>query len=243
VSRDRNDNVCERLFSYFLGEMTDEEIRAFHAHLSDCPTCREELKELGQVWDALPHAMTELELPEQLKSEVLGPLLKDQAQSKPAYPVKPGKRRYRFYAAAAVLALLIGSAGLVEVSQWRNRSLTHSDNLHLPAEVLERYSLKPFDPAVPAASGQVWLTAKGGSMELVLQTSGLPALEGEQAYQVWLVKNGNRLNCGTFRVDSQGNGVLTYKIEEEERLFDAIGITLEPDSGGSKPRGKKVLGT
>jgi hypothetical protein len=224
--------------------MTDEEKRAFHAHLSDCPACREELKELGQVWDALPHAMAELEPPERLKSEVLGPLLKDGAQSKPAsFSIKPGKRRYRLYAAAAVLVLLIGSAGLFEVFHWRNQSPTHSDNLHLPAEVLERYSLKPFDPAVPAASGQVWLTAKGGSMELVLQTSGLPALQGEQAYQVWLVKNGDRLNCGTFRVDSQGNGVLTYQIEEEERQFDAIGITLEPDSGGSEPRGKKVLGT
>lgn len=239
----RDDNVCERLFSYFLGEMTDEEQRAFHAHLSDCPACREELRELGQVWDALPHTMEQLELPERLKSEVLGPLLKDQAQSKPVSATKPGKRRYRLYAAAVILALALGFAGMAEVSDWRNRSLTHSDNLHLPAEVLERYSLKPFDPAVPAASGQVWLTAKGGSMELVLQTSGLPALKGEQAYQVWLVKNGDRLNCGTFRVDSQGNGVLTYKIEEEERQFDAIGITLEPDSGGSKPRGKKVLGT
>lgn len=223
--------------------MTEEEMLAFHAHLSECPACQEELKELRQVWDALPYTMTELELPEQLKSEVLAPMLQEKTKS----DLKPlAKRRsgpvWR-YAAAVVLVLVIGFTGLFGVSQWRKEALTHPEDLHLPAEVLQKYSLKPFDSAMPGASGQVWLTEKGGRLELVLQTSGLSALQGEQAYQVWLVKDGNRLNCGTFRVDSQGNGVLTYKIDEHERQFDAIGITLEPDSEGSKPRGKKVLGT
>jgi hypothetical protein len=223
--------------------MTEEETQVFHAHLSECPACQEELKELRQVWDALPYTMTELELPEQLKSEVLAPILQEQTKPKAKPPAKRRNRHVWRYAAAVVLVLAVGFTGWFGVSQWRNEELTHSEDLHLPAEMLQKYSLKPFDPAIPAASGQVWLTEKGGKIELVLQTSGLPALQGEQAYQVWLVKDGNRLNCGTFRVDSQGNGVLTYKIDEHERQFDAIGITLEPDSGGTKPRGKKVLGT
>ncbi|TMV49059.1 hypothetical protein FE783_15430 [Paenibacillus mesophilus] len=239
----RVDNPCEQVFSFFLGEMTEEETLAFHAHLSECPACQEELKELRQVWDALPYTMTELELPEQMKSEVLTPILQKQAKPASKRPARPGNRHVWRYAAAALLVLVIGFTGLFGLSQWRKDALTHSEDLHLPAEVLQKYSLKPFDPAMPAASGQVWLTEKGGRMELVLQTSGLSALQGEQAYQVWLVKDGNRLNCGTFRVDSQGNGVLTYKIDEHERQFDTIGITLEPDSGGNKPRGKKVLGT
>ncbi|MEB3100594.1 anti-sigma factor [Ferviditalea candida] len=68
-------------------------------------------------------------------------------------------------------------------------------------------------------------------------------IKGDEAYQVWLIKDGIRHNAGTLRADHQGNGVLTYRLNGDDKAFDAIGITLEPDSHGTRPRGKKVLGT
>ncbi|MEF3306824.1 anti-sigma factor [Paenibacillus sp. GYB003] len=253
----------ERLLSFFIGELTGEEKRAFEAHLAECPECREELKRLRQVWDTIPYSMTEIDPPEQLKSEVLGTILREHpaadalsameeenasapAQAKAPAPApaaeRSGKRKPWRYAAAAVAAVAIGLAGWNGLSDRLHREPGHAE-LHVPSEMVERYSLKSFDPAVPGATGQAWLMKKGDSMQLVLQTSGLPSLTGNEAYQVWLVKNGERHNCGTFRVDDKGNGIMTYPIDDDDRTFDTIGITLEPDSKGTLPRGKKVLGT
>ncbi|WP_028549475.1 anti-sigma factor [Paenibacillus sp. UNC451MF] len=252
-----NDN-CDRLFSFFLGELPIEEKRAFVSHLPGCPACRKELKQLNQVWDTLPYSMAEMEPPSQLKSEVLGTIfqenpVRDASSAPEPMPalvprIIPGNtsrrsnRRFWPYAAAAVMIVLLGFVGWTEVTERLDRASGQSD-LHIPAQLVEQYSLKSFDPTIPAAVGQAWLMKKGDSMELMLQMSGLPSLQGNQAYQVWLVKNGSRHNSGTFRVDANGNGVLTYVIDKDNLAFDTIGITLEPDSEGTQPRGKKVLGT
>lgn len=269
-------DVCETLFSFFLGELPETAKKAFEAHLPGCSACREQLIQLQQTWDTLPFSSEELEPPEQLKSEVLGAILReypaDDAVAAPtpdpehsfapmqvpanvpesaapahanaqAYSAgKRGNRSIWRYAAAVAIVLLVGVAGWTEVSKRLEKPSGRSE-LHIPSQLLEQYSLKSFDPTIPAAAGRAWIMKKGNSMELVLQTSGLPRLQGNQVYQVWLVKNGERNNCGTFRVDPEGNGVLTYVIDEQDRAFDTIGITLEPDSEGKQPRGKKILGT
>ncbi|CAG7644465.1 anti-sigma factor domain-containing protein [Paenibacillus allorhizosphaerae] len=295
-------NRCEQLISFFLGEMTEEEEKAFERHMSECSDCREELMQLQEAWSVIPYSMDPLEPQAELKVETLGAILdgsegkpvateilpehterlkyqRSEEQSQAVAPYEPSQQapavrpepseaqpvpavRYeqvvkrpetvlerirrrspRYAAAAVLLVLLLGYAGWLQLSQWQQQDPRAQPDLQLPAHVLGAYNLKPFDPAMPAARGQAWLMKQGGTMQLVLQASGLPELQGEQAYQVWLVKNGDRVNGGTFRVDAQGNGVLTYKIDEAERSFDTIGITLEPDPKGTKPRGKKVLGT
>ncbi|MDF2720616.1 MAG: hypothetical protein K0Q59_291 [Paenibacillus sp.] len=234
---------CEQLFAYFLGELAGEEKQAFQMHLTVCPSCREELDGLRQVWDALPYTMPQLELPEQIKEEVLGAVIHSEKDRQPVPRTERNRKRSWMYATAIALVVLVGSAGWIEAIRWRGETLRPIEQAIMPAEVMQQISLKPFDPSIPQAGGQVWLTSKGGQIELVMHASGLPVLQGEQAYQVWLIKNGDRHNGGTFRVDSQGNGVLTYRMSEDVRQFEAIGITLEPDAAGTKPRGKKVLGT
>jgi hypothetical protein len=54
------------------------------------------------------------------------------------------------------------------------------------------------------------------------------------------MRDGRRSNAGTFRVDDSGLGVLTVGIRPDER-FDTVGVTLEPDAGGTEPRGRKVV--
>jgi hypothetical protein len=242
-------HLCDRLFAIFLGDLTEEEKQAFERHLIACSDCQEELKQLKQTWDTLPYSMDEQEPPPELKSEVLGAILNGHSNPQPlsSHPIGHHRRRSRTarnYAVASAIAalLLLGSAGIYGVSHWPKTPEVQSD-LSLPAQMVKQISLKSFDASSPGARGQAFLMQKGDSLQLVLQASGLPELQGEQAYQVWIVKSGNRLNGGTFRVDPQGNGVLTFKFDVDNREFDTIGITLEPDPLGTKPRGKKVLGT
>ena len=73
---------------------------------------------------------------------------------------------------------------------------------------------------------------------LVVQASDLPALSGNEAYQVWLIKDGQPINAGTF-LSGDGKGALTYTMEPGD--YDMVAITLEPDAEGDQPRGRMVL--
>lgn len=249
------DSHYEQLIAYLAGELDDKGKRTFEEHLTACGACREELRQLEQVWNVLPYSMEEEELPEELKLEVMSainqvtgtpPKAGDDSGSETIVSHKRSIRRFwhtRYSVASAAIVLLLLSIAWYGASQRGDPIPAEAGRLDVPAQVVNTYRLNPPDSAKSSASGQAWLMNKGGSLQLVLHTSGLSALQGEQVYQVWLIKDGSRLNGGTFRVDPSGSGVLTYVIDGKDRPFDAIGITLEPDPGGTQPRGNKVLGT
>ncbi|WP_409344710.1 anti-sigma factor domain-containing protein [Paenibacillus sp. MBLB4367] len=251
---------CGSLFSYFLQELSPVEADAFAAHVQECPSCREELAELRQTWEALPYAMEEKEMPQEARERVLeailngeglneaGDVRKEQpsAASLPAYLPAPAFRRktLAYAAAAAVVSLMVGGLAAWGWMAARGGETNQADvRLLPPAQVVKQLSLKAFDKSMPQASGTGWLTRQGDLEQLVLQLNGLASTTGEEAYQVWLIKEGKRYNGGTFRVDAQGRGVLTLELRESETAFEAVGITLEPDANGVQPRGRKVLGT
>lgn len=93
----------------------------------------------------------------------------------------------------------------------------------------------------PQASGRVVVYVAAGEAYVVLHVAGLPPTEGRQAYQAWLVHDGQRTNAGTFQVSRNGQAVLVY-ITPGEPAFEALGVTLEPDEKGRAPRGPRVLG-
>jgi hypothetical protein len=90
--------------------------------------------------------------------------------------------------------------------------------------------------------GHAFLINKSGKEELVVNVFDFPQTEGKEVYQVWLIDNGHRQSVGVFRPDKEGFGVLTVDTSKFNS-FDTIGITLEPDAEGKKPRGIKIVGT
>ncbi|MDB5054240.1 MAG: hypothetical protein JWM44_2290 [Bacilli bacterium] len=227
---------CNNLISYLTNESSVPERTAFERHLQSCSLCREELRELRLVWDALPYQLEEVEVPLDLKAEVMQ-----------AIPFKP--RRIRSFswiyklAAAVIIGIVIGAF-------WNNVIMKRTNDLagaplNQPAEVIKWFGLKTADSSMPLAHGDAWILQHGKTNKIVVDLKGLAETQGDQAYQVWLIRKGNdkRYNCGTLHVDVKGNGLLTYDISAKYLGFDAIGVTLESDPNGSQPRGKKVLGS
>lgn len=95
----------------------------------------------------------------------------------------------------------------------------------------------------PQGTGTAYLVHTPEGMQIVVQVANAKQLTDDQAYQVWLLKNGERQNAGTFRVDNRGSGILIYSFGNRKPDFDSIGITREPDPYGTSPRGPKVLGS
>jgi hypothetical protein len=226
---------CSYIINYLTGECTEWERASFERHLRTCVSCREELAELQSVWQTLPFQMEEVEVPPDLKQQVMRSIAKE--------PIRKRRSFKWIYGLTAVIVL-----GIVVGILWNYNPLltpkeTASELLDKPAEVVNTYVLKSADTSMPSASGTAWVVKHGDVNKVVVNLSGLNETQGDWTYQVWLNHNGKKYNCGTLHVDNKGVGVLSYDVHAKELNIDSIGVTLEPDPNGSQPRGKKVLGS
>lgn len=229
--------ACDLLTDVISGQCTLAERKEFEAHLDVCPSCSEEYAALQSVWDHLYLAQEEFEPPASLKEEALGSLFEP---SPPTAAAKPRFKNWHIWmSAAAVIVALMSSLNGYFLYQSQQAEQTA---LNEPAKIVQLFRLTS-DAAEPSkASGVACIVERNGNRELIVYGYGLPKTEGEQAYQVWLIHDGVRTNAGTFNVEDQGLGVLTYKLDKSFR-FEKVGITLEPDSNGNEPRGQRVLGS
>lgn len=259
---------CSYLINYLTGECTEWERAAFERHLRTCVSCREELPDLQAVWQSLPYQMEEVEVPSDLKGQVMEAIRrvpiheeeigrerirKEEIHKDPIYKVEIVKNETRthatpkrrsfvwLYGATAVVML-----GIVVGAVW-NSDVFHTketaSEVSEPSKVVNTFNLKSADTSMPAASGTAWVVQYGDVHKVVVNLSGLNETSGDWTYQVWLNHNGKKYNCGTLRVDNKGVGVLSYDVHAKSLNIDSIGVTLEPDPNGSQPRGKKVLGS
>ncbi|WP_274364607.1 anti-sigma factor [Paenibacillus thermotolerans] len=231
--------ACELLIDVVSGQCTPSQREQFTAHLDACPSCSDEYAGLRDIWDHLYLAQEELELPASLKGDVLSSIFEPGRTRSQSI----ARRRYSkrlFWIPAAVVLLLITSINGYFFYETRQ---TAPAALNEPAKVIELFRLTASGTGVSFDGyGVACIVERSGKRELIVYSYGLPRTEGDQAYQVWLLRDGIRTNAGTFHVEEDGFGVLTYPLGKSIG-FDRLGITLEPDANGSEPRGKKVLGS
>ncbi|MBP1999398.1 hypothetical protein J2Z69_000417 [Paenibacillus shirakamiensis] len=134
-----------------------------------------------------------------------------------------------------------GYEGQLSASDQQIRSLKNelvaSNNPAEGLQVNEAVKLSPQAKDIIAQGLATVVIDKQGT-HLLVQAENLPALKGNQAYQVWLIKGNEPSNAGTF-LSRDGTGALYYKFTPGQ--YDTIAITLEPDARGSKPRGRMIL--
>jgi anti-sigma-K factor RskA len=94
--------------------------------------------------------------------------------------------------------------------------------------------------AAPAAAGTLVISGDGEYGTLVVD--GLPALDLDHQYQLWLIRDGQRTSGGVFSVNPEGYGALWITSPEPLSSYPAFGITIEPEGGSPGPTGEKVLG-
>lgn len=236
---------CDHLIPYIANELKESERMAFVEHLKNCTDCKKEFQELSQAWHALPFDYTEIEVPESLKDEVLGFVFDHKKKSgTEIFMAKMGKftvmlkSQFTPVSASIVAVLLIAIIGFgIANVQEKKR---YAENI--PIEILTAIPLKAANQSHPGTNGIAYIVQQGSEKNLVVQVNELPGVEASQVYQVWLLKNGTRENGGIFKPDENGSGILTYQLAEGQ-TFDQIGITVEPDTNSSQPRGEKIAGS
>ena len=234
---------CDTLLDYLSDACTEKEKEAFKRHLTHCHSCRQELAEWQTVWEELPLDMERIEPPQDLKEQIMAA-----AKSSPRRRQSLKLRELWKPVAAVAAAAILFFAG----SLWDNPLLKNQDNqlpsienaLHAKASRIVQLSmLKAESGEKEHAYGVACIVDNGQSKQFVVYVFGANETKNDEAYQVWLVKDGSRTSAGTFHVDDKGVGLLAMAIGPSELSFDRIGITLEPDGNGVQPRGKKAFGS
>ena len=91
----------------------------------------------------------------------------------------------------------------------------------------------------PSAHGQLIADPKEESAVLII--SGLPKLEVNKTYQVWLGSGGTMVSAGLLSIDANGQGVVVVTSNESIGSFNKLGISVEPEGGSPQPTGDIVV--
>ncbi|MAT97798.1 MAG: hypothetical protein CL608_11690 [Anaerolineaceae bacterium] len=121
----------------------------------------------------------------------------------------------------------------------------------LEAEIAEVMANQPFDSSdvyavtlpgteeQPEASAQLVVDPESNTALLIVD--GMPALPEDAVYQVLLIRGTEHETAETFRVDTEGEGVLLVHSTEPLQSFDAVGVSVEPEGGSVQRTGEIVL--
>lgn len=102
----------------------------------------------------------------------------------------------------------------------------------------ERYEMPAAQEDSHALATVAWLDQAGVG---VLRASDFPTLPPDMAYQLWLIKDGERTSGGLFTVDAAGNGSLIFTPPGPLDDFDGMGVTPEPAGGSLGPTAPPVV--
>lgn len=237
--------VKDLLEAYALGALEPAEADIVAAHLTSCPSCREELAGYRRLTDAFPDALTDaspLRVHPSLGRRVLARVQAPSARRRPM-------RGALWPVAAAVLLLL--SLSSVAWAVHLNRELTATLNGNVPPatagtiasslspaeqervlEVIDspttvRDTLKPVDPSTPAyrrSYGRLWTRTDGS--DVVVMVNFLPPPAPGQHYELVLTANGHTTDAGRLQLDRDGFAMLLFKADHNGPRYQRCVVTL-----------------
>lgn len=236
---------CEHVVDYLNGSLTAEEAREFEEHLASCEDCREILAAAGE----LPYLAESAEPPAGMKDRILGNVFAEEKTKDGRYGLKavpvheedfelevearaPRERIWwRPILAAVLLFSLLGNAyAFLQLSEREEPAAETA---------FQSVELQPSEEFPGAAKAAI--IRDEASLELVVQAEALEALEGDEVYQVWLLKDGQPIPAGAFTPGETGEGSTYFTLEEDTEGWDTIAVTREPEAGNEAPEGDIVL--
>jgi anti-sigma-K factor RskA len=90
------------------------------------------------------------------------------------------------------------------------------------------------------ATGFVLISPDGDAGALVVD--GLPPLDEGRQYQLWLIRDGQKISGAVFSTDEKSYGGTRIRVPGSLLEYSAVDITIEPEGGSPQPTGDQVLG-
>jgi len=249
MSVERHRAQEENVGAYLLSALTEIEERAFEKHLEDCPICQDEVDRLRPAVHALPRSIDPVNPPKALKTSLMATVKADAREAAEEARRHSMTRRLRerisglndaltgmrpgvaWVAASIVLltGVLAGASGLYAISD------VSSGDDRLQSETV---AAKVDKTRVPNGSGSLVVPADARD-GAVLRVHGLPTLENDSVYQVWLKRGSEVISQSTFTVGEDGEGAAA--VTDNLESADAVMITRERAPRAKAPTENAIL--
>ena len=231
-------HVLDLLPAYAIGSLDVDELSRVEEHLASCLLCRSESRDLQEVSAQLGLAAPVASPSPDLKDRLMQRLRRGRGVQPERSLVEPPPRPFweRLLPAwgLASLVLIVALAG-ANLFLWQRM-----DRLEFSSPGgMRAVPLSPPDAASPA-TGFVLISADGDDGALVVD--GLPPLDEDQQYQLWLIRDGTRTSGAVFSTDEREYGGTRIRAPRPLLDYSAVGITIEPAGGSPQPTGPRVLG-
>ena len=222
----------------------DAENDRFIRHMSRCPACASEVRGFREVGTALAFGAA-AEPPPELRDRVLAAVARTR-QLPPEVSTHARPRRGRSRVPwVPWLSGVVATASIVAAVLFGLAQAHTQDELNRVTAQNKAISLLLSSPQVTLLSRS---TTKGGVAtvvlsaarhQLVVVTSGLPALPAGKVYQLWLIGTTNTTSAGLLPPATAGQTppVLASGVAKG----DTPGLTVEPAGGSAQPTTTPLL--
>ena len=229
--------------AYVMDAVTDDDRASFEQHLTDCESCRAEVRGLREATARLAAAAEVRPRPELREQTMqaaglirqLPPLTRDL----PAAP--PGRRRpwllrLAVAAAAVFAALAIGMGTAMhgadnQLDQVRGSSHAMAVVLGSPDATMLTAKL--------TSGGRATMVMSHRYGALVFTATGLPALPSARSYQLWVMSPGGPRSAGLLAAGPDGRA--GPMVISGLARGDRVGLTVEPAGGSAQPTSRAIL--
>ena len=229
--------------AYVLGAVTPEEHELVEEHIAECPHCAQLVQELQLSVNALSLSVPTVEPASALKERSWASIQPEaivmaqpmqrirQMKSTPRRRM-PWQRWSNQLLAVAALILLVLFSGMTAwnaILQQQVNSLT--------------MSVSPINYPIQSTNDRTGITGNLACFSkqqlCVLTVHGLPALEGTQVYQGWLLQGKRPMSIGLLNVR---NGVASVDFQGDVKDYNAAAVSVEPGPIASKdaPKGQII---
>lgn len=249
---------CEALLpGYVLTTLASDEAAAVAEHLLTCDRCPGSLQAyqavVDQMADVVPVQTPAPEvwqrLRETIDSELATPIQDSAARQR--RPYRERAPRWVFGLATVQILLLIGTGWLawtiwasavvarpVQEAMQQQLDVYRNIMVLLTAPDARRVVMRS-----KAAEAQGILLLQPTETTAALVALDFPPLRPNRVYQLWLLRDNQRDNGGTFEVDQDGYAMVTVTAPQPLSAYQAAGITEEPASGSVGPTTPRLIGS
>lgn len=253
MSVERHDIYSADAAPYLLGALTEIEVQRFEAHLEECPVCRDEVDRLRPAVEALPRSVPPVRPSPGMKVSLMEIVEAEARERGTASQVSaPARSRQTRPGPLTRLRERLGSSGqgwtaarpafaLVSVAVVLFvGGLAGYAGTQLTTDGDERRTLaaQSDEQRLPSGSGSLVVHSTGEEGG-VLRVHGMPALDRDSVYQVWVQRGGEMISQSMFSVGENGEGAAA--VTDDLRDADAVLVTREDTGGAKAPSENPVL--
>jgi anti-sigma-K factor RskA len=252
------DTLRELLPAYSIGATDAAETQLVESLLAVCPEVTDDLQDFMQLSEAMAYIAPPIPPPANLHDKLMVAVAQRPAASAPkiAQPIpQPASASTnvrwltpaiaRFALAAAAVLLVINVVLLARLLNLSGKQQEQDDQIaQLNSEINQQNQF--FADLATGRATTIELRGDTGdtlasviwspaSNQALLISNGLPSLEADRTYQLWLIRDNQPVSGGLFQVDATGRGTLIFESATPLNDYDALGITNEPMTGSEAP--------